>query len=232
MADDTELNAGAGGDKVRSKQRGGASGPKTNVVLLDLQDGSGNETLVNGKVPVSAAVGANDLLKAEDAAHGSGDAGVMALFVRSAAPTDRSAGPTDGDYEPGAVNEVGAQWVTQAPSANGGASVLNSTSSDGGTALTATAQAIKASAGTLRGWYIYNPNTAAVFVQFYNAGTGSVTVGTTAPLFMITVPPGSATNVAWPDGIQFSTAITWAATSTAAGAGAPSTALDAVAFYK
>ncbi len=43
---------------------------------------------------------AGNLGKAEDAAHSSGDVGIMALAVRSAAAADRSAGNTDGDYEP------------------------------------------------------------------------------------------------------------------------------------
>lgn len=186
-------------------------------------------------IPITSVVpgtGATNLGKAEDAAHTTGDVGVMALGVRAAAPTERSAGPTDGDYEPFATNEVGAVWVSVTPSANGGATTLNSTSSDGGTALTNSAQAIKASAGTLKGYYIYNPNSSAQFVQFYNTASGSVTVGTTNPLFMLTIPATSAANLWMTDGVAFSTAMSWAATSTAGGNGAPTTALDAVAWYK
>jgi len=188
-----------------------------------------------GDVDITSVVtgtGATNLGKAEDAAHTTGDVGVMALGVRASSPTERSAGPTDGDYEPFGTNEVGAVWVTVTPSANGGASTLNSTSSDGGTALTNSAQAIKASAGTLKGYYIYNPNSSAQFVQFYNTASGSVTVGTTNPLFMLTIPATSAANLWMTDGIAFGTAMSWSATSTAGGNGAPSTALDAVAWYK
>lgn len=128
-----------------------------------------------------------------------------------------------------AVNSSGQVAVT---TDNVGASTVNSTSSDGGTALTSTAQAIKASAGVLKGYYIYNPNSAAVFVCVYNVASASVTVGTTNPLFMLTIPGTSAANLWMPDGIAFSTAISWAATSTAGGNGAPTTALDAVAWYK
>jgi hypothetical protein len=174
----------------------------------------------------------DDVQFAEDAAHSSGDKGIMALGVRAAAPTERSAGPTDGDYEPFATNEVGAVWVSVTPSANGGASTMNATSSDGATALTSTAQAIKASAGNLVGYYIYNPNASAQFVQFYNTASGSVTVGTTNPLFMVTIPATAGANLWMPGGVAFSTAISWAATSTAGGNGAPATALDAVAWYK
>lgn len=123
--------------------------------------------------------------------------------------------------------------TTIQPHTAGGLSVFNATSSDGSTALTNTAQAIKASAGQLYGWYIYNPNSSAQYVQLYNTASASVTVGTTSPLFMLTIPATSAANVEFTNGITFSNA-GWscAATSTAGGNGAPTTALDAVFFYK
>lgn len=123
--------------------------------------------------------------------------------------------------------------TTIQPHTAGGLSVFNASSSDGATALTNSAQAIKASAGQLYGWYIYNPNSSAQFVQLYNTAAASVTVGTTSPLFMLTIPATSAANVEFTNGITFSNA-GWscAATSTAGGNGAPTTALDAVFFYK
>lgn len=125
------------------------------------------------------------------------------------------------------------QIVTVQPHTQGGLSVFNATSSDGATALTSTAQAIKASAGQVYGWYIYNPNATAQFVQLYNTAAASVTVGTTNPLFMLTIPATSAANVEFTNGITFSNAgFSCAATSTAGGSGAPGTALDAVIFYK
>jgi len=52
MPDDTELNPGTGGDKVRSKQRGGSTGPKSNIVIIDEQDGAGAESLADGGIRV------------------------------------------------------------------------------------------------------------------------------------------------------------------------------------
>ena len=129
------------------------------------------------------------------------------------------------------TNNIGQ--VNVAPQTANGLSVFNATSSDGATALTNTAQVIKASAGQLYGWFIYNPNATAQFVQLYNTAAGSVTVGTTNPLFMLTIPATSGANVEFTNGITFSNA-GWsaAATSTAGGAGAPGTALDCVFFYK
>lgn len=125
------------------------------------------------------------------------------------------------------IGDVGIQ-----PRATNGLSTMNATSSDGATALTNSAQVIKASAGKLYGYFIYNPNSSAQFVQFYNTAAASVTVGTTAPLFMLTIPASSGANLMSDIGITFSNAgWSWAATSTAGGNGAPATALDAVAWY-
>ena len=122
--------------------------------------------------------------------------------------------------------------VTARPHTSGGWDVFNATSSDGATALTNSAQAVKASAGQVGGWFIYNPNASAQFVQFYNTASGSVTVGTTNPLFMLTIPATAAANIEFVNGIPFSTAISIAATSTAGGNGAPASAMDVVVFYK
>lgn len=121
--------------------------------------------------------------------------------------------------------------VNPQPHTAGGLSTMNATSSDGATALTSTAQVIKGSAGQLYGYYVYNPNATAQFVQFYNTAQASVTVGTTNPLFMLTIPPSSAANLMFTHGIAFGTAMSWSATSTAGGNGAPGTALDAVCWY-
>lgn len=111
-------------------------------------------------------------------------------------------------------------------------STFMASSADGSTALTNTAQAIKASAGKLYGYYIYNPNATAQFVLIYNTAAASVVVGTTNPLLMYTIPALSAANVMTDIGITFSNA-GWscAATSTAGGNGAPGTAFDAVFYY-
>jgi hypothetical protein len=50
MAANTTLNPGASGDVIRDVDR---SGVKTQVVLLDLQDGAGGESIVNGAVPTT-----------------------------------------------------------------------------------------------------------------------------------------------------------------------------------
>lgn len=113
---------------------------------------------------------------------------------------------------------------------------FNATAADGATACTSTAQAVKASAGRVGGYYINNPNTADAWLHIYNVASGSVTVGTTNPLVTFRIP-GNATNSGaanWsiPQGITFGTAIAIACTSTAAGSGAPSNALEADIYYR
>ena len=130
---------------------------------------------------------------------------------------------------------AGTNWIGDVgmqPRTSLGLTTFMASGSDGSTALTSTAQAIKASAGVLYGYYVYNPNVIAQFVHFYNTAQASVSVGTTSPLFTLTVPPLSAANLINPLGITFSNA-GWscAATSTAGGNGAPTTALDLVVWY-
>lgn len=50
MADDVLLNPGTGGDTVRAEQHGG-SGPKTQIVGIDLNPGAGSEELMAGAMP-------------------------------------------------------------------------------------------------------------------------------------------------------------------------------------
>jgi len=124
------------------------------------------------------------------------------------------------------------QIVTVYPHTAGGLSTFMASGSDGSTALTNSAQAVKASAGQVYGYYIYNPNSSAQFVHFYNTAAASVTVGTTNPLFTLTIPATQAANLMSPHGILFTNAgFSIAATSTAGGNGAPATAIDAVVWY-
>lgn len=121
--------------------------------------------------------------------------------------------------------------VTVQPHTKGGWAVMNATSGDGHTALTNSAQVIKASAGQFGGYYIYNPNAAAIYVHVYNVAAASVTVGTTTALLNFCIPAGSAANLEIMGGIPFDTAMSWSATTTGGGNTAPTTALEAMCWY-
>ena len=71
----------------------------------------------------------------------------------------------------------------------------------------------------------FNPDaTATTYVQFFDVASGSVTVGTTTPTFVIPVGPKAGAVIALNCPRQFSTAVTVACTATATGSGAPGTA--------
>ena len=129
------------------------------------------------------------------------------------------------------TNAIGNVGMT--PRTSGGLLIKNCTSGDGSTALTNSAQEIKASAGQLFGWYIFNPNSVTAWVIIYNTAAASVTVGTTNPAMVLGIPAGAAANVVNPMGIEFTNA-GWsaAAVMTAAnGNTAPTIALDANFLY-
>lgn len=68
---------------------------------------------------------------------------------------------------------------------------------------------VKASPGTVSGWYISNVNAAARFVKLYNLAA-ALTVGTSTPVITLAIPgntAGAGANVAFLPGIAFSTGI-------------------------
>lgn len=116
--------------------------------------------------------------------------------------------------------------VTALANATGGATPLTTA------ALSTTVTAIKASAGSLYMLRCYNPNATAAYVQVFNVASGSVTLGTTTPVQSYGIPATSAGGVALsPVGMAFSTAISYAATTTATGSTANSTALTCSVAY-
>lgn len=100
-------------------------------------------------------------------------------------------------------------------------------------ALTSTAVAIKASAGQLGMLLCSNTNVVQEYVQVFNIASGSVSVGSSTPLLSFPIPAAATGGfpLASLVGIQFGTAISVAATTTATGSGAPTTALDCNAAY-
>lgn len=99
------------------------------------------------------------------------------------------------------------------------------------TGLTNTKVVVKASAGVLGGYAIFNPNTAVMYVQVWDALTASVTVGTTSPTYVLPVPAMSTANVEWTVGVHHGTGIIVAATAGPANNTAPTNALVATILY-
>lgn len=123
--------------------------------------------------------------------------------------------------------------MNQSPPGNGAtaANQVRSATPYYNAALLATKQAVKASAGSLAAYHIYNPNASDMFVQMWDLAAANVTVGTTAPTWVLWVPAGGALDAALPEPITFATALTIAATTTASGNTAPGTGLMVNLFY-
>jgi hypothetical protein len=98
---------------------------------------------------------------------------------------------------------------TEVPAASGGATPK------GYHIANNTVQAIKSTFGQIYGYYLDNTaNAATTYFQFFNIVAGSVSLGSSAALFTIPVPAGSAANLSISPGWAFSTAISFAATTT------------------
>jgi len=103
MSDNTTINPGTAGDSIATDDIGGIKYQR--VKLIHGADGvnDGDVSTANGfpvqvVTGVAPGTGATSLGKAEDAAHASGDVGVMALAVRKETTANLSG--TDADYEP------------------------------------------------------------------------------------------------------------------------------------
>lgn len=86
--------------------------------------------------------------------------------------------------------------------------------------LAGTVTSVKSSAaGTLAGWYIFNPAATVCYIQIFDVATaGAVTLGTTVPTRSMGLPIGSAANIpAVAPGIAFANGIQVASTTTATG---------------
>ena len=106
---------------------------------------------------------------------------------------------------------------------DGEAITLGGTATSGGTTLyrnidvDETEDAVKATAGQVYWMHVMNLSADDLYLKIYNATTGNVTVGTTAPDLTFPIPTQGDTNGAGfvlsiPNGIAFSTAITIACT--------------------
>lgn len=115
------------------------------------------------------------------------------------------------------------QIVTMAPSADTEGLTIGTLVS----AATTNATSLKASAGKVYGWYIYNDGAAEVYFKFYNKAS-SPTVGTDTPVMTLGIPAGGAANVEYTNGIAFATGIAYAVTTGATTADTGAVALSQV----
>ncbi len=139
---------------------------------------------------------------------GNGASGTGNLRVNIA--SDNTAFPVNATLQTGSniVGKVGidqttkgtTNGVTLVPATTGGFSTYHLVS-----AASTNLNNIKASAGQVFGWYIYNSNAAARKVAFHNV-SGTPTAGTSIFMTLI-IPPNAGANVMTETGIAFSTGI-------------------------
>lgn len=94
-------------------------------------------------------------------------------------------------------------------------------------AATTNATSIKASAGQVYGWYLFNTSASTKFLKLYNKASAP-TVGTDTPLMTIPIPSGSGANVEFTIGIPFATGIALAITGSIADSDTTAVALNDV----
>ncbi len=88
------------------------------------------------------------------------------------------------------------------------------------TDLAETKSAVKASSGTIWAIIVDNAaNGAASYLKLWDAASGDVTVGTTAPDWVFKLPASTKRTITIPDGAAFATALTAACVTTAGTAG-------------
>mgnify|MGYP001586664712 CR=1 FL=1 len=123
-------------------------------------------------------------------------------------------------------------FVCTATNTWGGSTGIGPSSVSSWPAQTTTVRTVKGTAGTVTGYYVYNPNATVAYVQFFNvASATTVTLGTTVPDLTIGIPATAGANLLG-DGITFSLGIKIACTTTALGLTAPSTGLDVNIYYQ
>jgi len=92
---------------------------------------------------------------------------------------------------------------------------------------------VTTSPALLKGYYIYNQDTATRFLHIYNTTDTAITVGTTTPRLSLPVPGLSAANLTFPEpGLQFDSAMSVAVTVAISDTVAPTTGMVVNIWYE
>lgn len=141
----------------------------------------------------------------EDTSHVAGEA-LTVMGARRIDTAATSAG-SSADWATVDASAEGALWVTNTPTTTSGCTIFRSIDLD------ESEEEVKATAGNVYGYYVFNAAASVAYLKFYNATAANVTVGTTTPVMTFPVPAGSAANVSFAYPISFSTAICAAVTT-------------------
>ena len=183
-------------------------------MYVTLRDAAGNERGLNidasGNLTANLAAGTNAIGKL------AANSGVVIGDVNAVQSGTWT-------VQPGNTANTTPWLVTDSPATSGGLSIVTGS-------VGATATAIKASAGQLYGYHLFNTTAAVAYVQIFNVASGSVTLGTTSPTLSIGIPASGGVTVNFDKGIAFSTAISFACTTTRTGS--TGATCDVNFFYK
>jgi len=95
-----------------------------------------------------------------------------------------------------------------------------------------TATSIKATAGNIYAVTASNLNSAIAYIQLFDAISSTITVGTTTPNYVFPLPAGGGYDAQFIVPMTFSTAISYACTTTPTGAISPTSSLTVSMGYK
>jgi hypothetical protein len=154
-------------------------------------------------------------------------ANTTAWKVDGSAVTQPVSGTVTVNALPTGSNVVGQ--VGLEPRTTGGLSISRTLS-----AASTNATSVKASAGQVFGYYLFNANAATRYLKLYNKAS-SPTVGTDTPVATIPIPAGAAANVEFTNGVGFATGIALALTTGVADSDTGAVAANEVVvnlFYK
>jgi hypothetical protein len=221
MADGVAITAGSG-TTILTDDTGAGGHAQINKLAIST-DGSG--TLIPADATVGLLVNPNNLL-ADDAAFTPGTSKVMPVgFEADETATDSV---DEGDAGAARMTLDRKQIVTLQPHTTGGSTVYHLIS-----AGTTNATVVKASAGQLYGYYIYNANASARKIAFHD--TASAPTAGASVYMSFVLPAASAANVAFPNGVTFATGIAFTTVTEVADAGTTAVASGDLAinlFYK
>lgn len=202
-------NAGDGVSRWFQWRRTADGGDTTQGAIADVAvtnpASSGSVIALLKGILTATRLSAAGLLKAEDAAHASGDSGVMLLGVRNDARITFAG--TDGDYTPASYGTAGNGLVSVVPT------TLSAWSPTTYAAHAAASGVIKASAGKLFSLNVSNENAGIRYLMLHNSTT--VPADGVAPLFAVKLAAGANIQLDFGAmGLYFSTGISWSFSST------------------
>jgi hypothetical protein len=206
------LNRGLHVDvQVSALPTGAATSAKQDTEIASLATIAGDTTDIEAAVEIL-----DNIVLVDDAAFTPASSSVaVAGFFADEASTDSV---DEGDIGAARMTTDRQQRVVLGVAAIGGGATIHKTLD-----LDESEEEVKATPGTVYGYFFTNLSAGSRFIKFYNDTAANVIVGTTVPVITIPLEPDQALNVAWDFGIPFSAAICIAATTAIADAdaGAP-----------